>query len=449
MIQAEKHTEHTNLHGNSFCAGVLAFLGMPVGLVSSAQKLYLSQTSQDSVSMATTHSTPLFPTEPPHLDWNQEESSSGEWSSKGAVQPSNIILPTVGLHPSAWLHTTQTSSMTLEVPPILDTNTGTPNTVSTESQINQPLEPNSDVVNQGHIHKLVRVPQVHNLVPVSTNQASSSSPKFPSTVVPNIDVESTARGTANPLALVSSSGSIRGDTLNAHHEEPQKLSVEGPTDPSQHVPDLQPSSLSFSSINDDPALGLKLREHAQGVLEVAAHHASTLREARAVNEPPTNVLAIEEETVSTVQSSKEGLISTTSTELSFKTQPTVIPNNNTSTNETTTEKAYGPVVQGNSTDSAPLGELLGNVTAFGGLLSNSSLVEKAPAQGNSSEAPSTASRNVLNRQVPATTQEPWTHVNSSGPTVDSPVSRTSICLSRMDFVWIVLAISVPVSSCCK
>ncbi|XP_040921726.1 transmembrane protein 108 isoform X2 [Toxotes jaculatrix] len=420
---------------------VLAFLALPVALVSSAQELYLSHMSQDSVSMAASHSNPLSPPKSPHLDWRQEGSSGREWSSKEGTQPTNIIT----LHPSAWLHTTQASSLAHEDPPTHDTNVVTPTTVSTESWVNQPQELSSDIVNQGHMHKLVRVPQVHNPVTVSTNQASSSSPKFLSTAVPIIDLESTARRAPNPLALMSSSGSDRGDTLAGHHVEPQKLIVEEPTDPSQHVPDLQPSS-----IDGDRALGLKLREHARGVPEVAARHAITLREVRAGNESPTSGLAVDPNarSVSPLESPPENQTSTAatptlSTERRLKTQnPTVIPNNHTALNKTTGEEVHGQVVRSPGTDNPPLGQSLGNVTTYGGLLLNSSSVE-----GNSSEAPSTASRNFLNRQVPATTQDPWTVGNSSGPTVESPLSRMTICLSRMDIVWIVLAISVPVSSC--
>ncbi|KAG7231202.1 hypothetical protein INR49_012033 [Caranx melampygus] len=378
--------------------------------------------------MAAAHSNPL------------EGSSSGEWSYKGSTQPTNIILPTVALHPSAWLHTTiQTSSLAHEDPPIHDTNTVILNTVSTESWVNQPQGPSSDIVNQGHMQKLVRAPQVHNPVTVSTNQASSSSPKFLSTVVPNIAVASTARGAPNPLALMSSSGSNRGDTLTAHHEEPQKLSVEEPTD-------LQPSSRSLSSIHGDPAGGLKLREHDQGVAEVAAHHNITPREVHGADESPTNVLTVDPMTVSSVKSPSDSLTSTASTpalttEPSLKTQvPTVNPNNHTVPITT-------HIVQGKGTDKPLIREWTGDESTHGGLRSSSSSAEEASARGNSSEASSTASKDFLNRQVPATTQEPWTPSNSSGPTVDSPPPRTAICLSRMDIVWIVLAISVPVSSC--
>ncbi|KAM7390236.1 hypothetical protein PAMA_008425 [Pampus argenteus] len=444
---------------------VLAFLALPLGLLSSAQELHLSPTSQDShVSMVAAHSSPLFAPKPSHLDWHQESSSSGQWSSTGDTQPSNIILPTVALHPLAWLHTPPASSLPHEKPPIHDTDTVTPNTVSiksdhvTESHVNQPQEGN-----QGHMHKLARVPQAYNPVTVTTNQASSS-PKSPSTDVPNIDVESAARGAPNSLALMSSSGSDRGDTLglelSAHHVQPQKLSKEEPaTDPSQqYVPALQPSS---SSVDDDPALGLNLRKQARGVPEVAAHHTITLREVREnMNEPPTAELVIDPIgiSVSPVESPPENLTSTVSTpvqstEPSPKTQsPTTIANNHTTTNETTAKDSHVEGVprtspQGNDTDNVPVEHWLGNVTTFGGLLSNSSSVKGVPAQGNNSEPLSTASGNFLNRQVPATTQDPWTPGNSSGATVDSPLSRMTICLSRMDIVWIVLAISVPVSSC--
>ncbi|XP_029314180.1 transmembrane protein 108 [Cottoperca gobio] len=427
---------------------VLAFLALSVGLVSSAQELYLSQTSQ--VSMAAAHSSsPLSAPKPLPLDWHQEGSSSGEWASKGGTQPLNIILPTVVLHPlAALLHTTQTSSLAHDNSPIHDTNTNTPNTVSTESHVNQPLEPSSDIVNQGHMHKLV--PQVHNPVTISTKQASSS------IVAPHIDVESISRGAPNPPAPLSSSGSDRGDTLAPHPVEPQKLSVDEPTNSGgQHVPDLERPSFSSSSMNADHALGPKLRQHAGGALDMSAHHAITLREVHGVNEPPTNELVMEtkEGSVTAVESPPEKLTSTASppvlsTEPSLNTQnPTIILHNLTAPNETTTEEGPAHVVQGNGTDNAPLAHWLGNVTAFGGLLSNSSSVEEAPAQGNSSEPSSTDSGNFLNRQVPATTQDPWTPGNSSDPTVDSPPSRVTICLTRIDIVWIVLAISVPVSSC--
>lgn len=410
---------------------VLAFLALPVGLVSSAQELYL-QTSQDSVSMAAAHSSPLSTPKHSRPDWHHEGSSSGEWTSAGGTQPSKIILPTV-----AWLHMTPVSSLAHEETPTHDTNAVIPTTVSTtstklglksESRVILPQEPSSDSVNQGHMHKPVVVPLVHNPVTVSINQANSnSSPKYPSTDVPNIDVDS------NPLALLSNSGSDRGDSTGP---KPQQMSLEEPTN-------LQNSPLSSSSMDVNPALGLRLREHTRGVPELVAHHAITLREVHTdINEPPTDQLVTDLNPPVNLTSTVPALA------LSTKTSPkvlnsTVIPNiNSTTTNETNTEEGRG---QANGTANVPLGHWSGNVTAYGGLLSNSSSADSDLE--NSSELPSTASGNFLNRQVPATTQDPWTPGNSSGPTVDSPSSRMTICLSRMDIVWIVLAISVPVSSC--
>lgn len=418
---------------------VLAFLALPVGRVSSAQELYL-QTSQDSVSMAAAHSSPLSTPKHSHPDWHHEGSSSGEWTSAGGTQPSNIILPTV-----AWLHMTPMSSRAHEEPPTHDTNPVTPTTVSTasaklglmsESRVILPQEPSSDRVNQGHMHNPVLVPLVHNPVTVSINQANShSSPKYPSTGVPNIDVDS------NPRALLSNSGSDRGDSTGPGS---QQASLEEPTN-------LQASPLSPSSSMDaNPALGLRLREHTRGVPELVAHHAITLREVHAdINEPPTDQLVVDLKESASVENPPANLTSTVpALGLSTKTSPkvlnsTVIPNiNSTTSDKTTTEEGRG---QTNGTANAPLGHWSGNVTAYGGLLSNSTSADSD--RGNSSELPSTASGNFLNRQVPATTQDPWTPGNSSGPTVDPPPSRMAICLSRMDIVWIVLAISVPVSSC--
>ncbi|KAM6971034.1 LOW QUALITY PROTEIN: uncharacterized protein tmem108 [Tautogolabrus adspersus] len=423
---------------------VLAFLALPVGLVSSAQELYFIQTSQDSVSMAVIHSSPLSAPKPAPLDWHQEGSSSGEWTSKGGTQPSSINLPTAILQPLALLHTTQSSSLSHVDPSVDESNTVTPNTVSTDSLVVQPLELGYDIVNQGKMHKLVKAHQVQRPVTVSANQASTSIQKFLSTAAPNLDVKSTPRGAPDPLPLMSSSASDRGDTLKV---EPQRLSLDEPSKPGrQYVPRSSLSPLSSSANDADPLLSPKLWEHAGG----AAHHAITLREVHAENEPPTDELVVEpkEGTVAPVKSPPENLTSTASTpalDLSIK-NSTITPNNQTSPNETTTKKE-GLVVTGNTTDNAPLGRSLGNVTTYGGLFSNDSSVEEMPAQGNSSEPPSTASGNFLNRQVPATTQDPWMPGNSSGPTVDSPSSRLTICLSRMDIVWIVLAITVPVSSC--
>ncbi|KAL1782234.1 transmembrane protein 108 isoform X2 [Sigmodon hispidus] len=61
---------------------------------------------------------------------------------------------------------------------------------------------------------------------------------------------------------------------------------------------------------------------------------------------------------------------------------------------------------------------------------------------------STATGNFLNRLVPAGTWKPGTVGNISHVAEeDKPQHRATICLSKMDIAWVILAISVPISSC--
>ncbi|XP_008764812.2 transmembrane protein 108 isoform X1 [Rattus norvegicus] len=65
-----------------------------------------------------------------------------------------------------------------------------------------------------------------------------------------------------------------------------------------------------------------------------------------------------------------------------------------------------------------------------------------------STVPSTATGNFLNRLVPAGTWKPGTVANISHVAEgDKPQHRATICLSKMDIAWVILAISVPISSC--
>ncbi|KAL6097603.1 tmem108 [Pungitius sinensis] len=239
---------------------------------------------------------------------------------------------------------------------------------------------------------------VYDPVTVSASPASSGggARQPPRTAAPNIDVGSAAReGPAGERPPVSSPGA-----------------------------------------GGDPAAGLKLRE-------LAARHAITQREAPSGNEPPTaGQLATEATEGSPAlpagDPSGSPTTATSPPAMSTERQPkTQSPTTTAAPKQTTAEGGQGPVGGGNGTDNAPQGPGWGDATAPAG----------PPARGNASEAPSTASGNFLNRQVPATTEDPWAPGNSTGPTVDAPLSRMTICLSRMDIVWIVLAISVPVSTC--
>ncbi|XP_065607777.1 transmembrane protein 108 isoform X1 [Cyrtonyx montezumae] len=94
-----------------------------------------------------------------------------------------------------------------------------------------------------------------------------------------------------------------------------------------------------------------------------------------------------------------------------------------------------PTQQGLVTDTTSLGSALSTMPATG--LSSSM-----------STAGSTATGNFLNRLVPAGTWKPGVQGNISHVTEgDKPQHRATICLSKMDIAWIILAISVPISSC--
>ncbi|XP_037700627.1 transmembrane protein 108 [Choloepus didactylus] len=74
------------------------------------------------------------------------------------------------------------------------------------------------------------------------------------------------------------------------------------------------------------------------------------------------------------------------------------------------------------------------------------LTERVPSP--LSTVVSTATGNFLNRLVPAGTWTPGTAGNSSHVAEgDKPQHRATICLSKMDIAWVILAISVPISSC--
>ncbi|XP_056155520.1 transmembrane protein 108 [Lampris incognitus] len=418
-----------------------------------------------------------------YLDWHQEGSNSGEWSSKGGAQPAENHLPTVIL-PSPGLfhvtHTPHTTGLAFKHPLIHDTSAVSPNTVSsagikpdqgTPSPVIRPLELSSGVADQGRTSKLVKVIQAHNPDTVSTKQASDG-PRFPSPAVPHSETKTAARGTP-----VSSSASERGDTQEQEradsldlpqHVEPWRLSIEQPTSPGQqYVTELRPSSFtsSSSSVDIEPASGLALREFAQGNSRLAKPHTITLREVHGdINEPPTMPLVAElEGSVPPIATPPENTTLPAPTlpstpALAHKPtdktvpDPTAMPTNHTVTNISTDGEGHGrdipapsPPPEGNGTDGA-----LRNVTVDEGIIFNGSSPELPPSQGNSSpplEPPSTANGNFLNRLVPTTPRDPRVLGNSSGPTLNSPLSRTTICFSRMDIVWIVLAISVPVSSC--
>lgn len=210
----------------------------------------------------------------------------------------------------------------------------------------------------------------------------------------------------------------------------------------------------YFGVSSQPWPPTKLRKHVFGSQELLVSHTVVLREVTAGAEAPTaQLLTNSTDGPAMPVASPSEKLATTAPVTVKSTEPShnshiqrLTPINNTL--GTTVE---GPDVLSNRTDSPPVGHQQGNVTGLAGLFSNSSSVraEEAFTQGNGSKIPSTDSGNFLNRQVPATTSEAPAVDNSLGSTVNPQLSPTTICLNMMDIVWIVLAISVPVSSICK
>ncbi|XP_077364968.1 uncharacterized protein tmem108 [Festucalex cinctus] len=190
------------------------------------------------------------------------------------------------------------------------------------------------------------------------------------------------------------------------------------------------SSGEWSPKGDDVALHSTRASGLRGgpLREAPARHAITLREAPAdASEPPTEQLAPAESV--TPAGANQTSATPTSQELGLR--PTGGAANRTIVTNDSAGALTLPPPRPNATD--------GDASPA----STSVAPEMAWTDSGSS---------FLNRQEPATTRDPWGADNSSGPGLDSsspppPSSRVAVCLSRVDIVWIVLAISVPVSTC--
>lgn len=447
---------------------VLAILALPAGLVSPTQELDASWSAQDLVSMADSQSSPLPVPVPALLDTHQEGSSSGAWplhGGSGGTLSTEVTQPTVALSPLDWPLNSPGGLFKIKRPIVSVTSTVGPDTVSfggmNPDTVSRHQLPNSEAVNPGNMSHPYKGTLTKSPNTVHVEQVGSSL-----VAVALREVESASDGAPHSgLALVPAPGlaTEQGDTLGlespTHTVALLDPSVERPTDPSrQKVTTELFSPLYSSSVEGGPALDQTLREGVHTTPELYRPHAITLREVH--NEPPTSEVSAEPEAASAplVDSQPDQPLSPTLTQPSNPSTPTptLVPEtrtdlNHTGTNESTTEDAGAHLnrspSQGNATEDVPVRE---TTTGVGGLFSNSSSAEEPPSQGNSSSAselPSMASGNFLNRLVPATTRDPWGSGNGSGPALDSPLSRATICLGKMDIVWIVLAISVPVSSC--
>ncbi|XP_045566514.1 transmembrane protein 108 [Salmo salar] len=449
---------------------VLVILAVPVGLVSSTQELYPSRTPQDPVSMAAPHSSPPNPLSAlAPQDWQQEGSSSGDsWSPQGGAMPTGIIQPTASHSSWGWHLNHNTSLAHIVTPPSRDSliqaaATVSPNTVSSvrvnqdaglssvsPSPVKQAHSPSSSALNPGHSSSSLSADQ--GLMPNSFSVNKARSPDTVSVNQGNSPPSPTSSGGPHSEVASDSGAALAPPvpsplTERGHTLDPELGGLPSPTHTQAHLEG-----------NDEVAT--EPRSHARAV-PTPRHHPTggAPHGQRKAHQGAQNRVVCLSKREPTRQAPLPGPTSPSPpslTHASLAPKSSPVSTNGTITNDTTAQETGsggGPSLlpQGTTTDDAPLGPQspLGNGTFHNGSVEGSP--SKNPSsQWNSSsptEPPSTASENFLNRLVPATTRDPWGPGNGSGPAMDSPLSRATICLSKMDIMWIVLAISVPVTSC--
>uniref|UniRef100_A0A8B9L1A5 Transmembrane protein 108 n=1 Tax=Astyanax mexicanus TaxID=7994 RepID=A0A8B9L1A5_ASTMX len=412
-------------------SGVLLILSVPERLVSFAEDLYPSWTPRSYVSMLTTsralHMVPTnlpgwTQTPPPSLDHTiLAKTTTGSRPDVVAKdQPFGTTIQKHGPH-STGPQSNKTSPSSVIAPS---------RTQNSEKVPSNPLPISSRPVSR------MEQPGV-----VKRKLTGSSSSGTADTALSGTghNVTSVAGGPQSTEPTQQGSPTERGDALdqgevgNQGFKDPKDMSVEDPTNPSW------PYASSASLLAPLYVKAKNLREHA---------HAITLRNAPPSDEEPT----LSSTTVDDATVTQHGSSPPTRAPISAPATSN-IPNpktknvpvaNSLDSNATTTTVRGDNTPNDTSTDTDHSQYQKARNTNE----SVSASREAQPPQNdsNASEPPSTANGSFLNRLVPATTRGPWGAGNQSGPAPDS-LHATTICLGKMDIIWVVLAISVPVSSC--
>ncbi|XP_051542509.1 transmembrane protein 108-like isoform X2 [Myxocyprinus asiaticus] len=436
---------------------VLLILFVPVGLVFSAEELHPSQTPRDLVSMSMS-SKNLATLSPGPLSW-QQSSSSGNLHNQA-------LASLAAIHRSSVVHPLQTPKTTVSSDVV--------QTISTTEHIT------AAGANEAYsIPTLAFGPkdQTPSLMPLSAERtdvptkltSGRKSNRTSSVQIQNFSTNTDKQSTINrkPVDSIKPSGLISRTQINAtgldstnqatnfgsgHYflsgtESDVTLGIEGhqeikqaefpgitgdmgvlkPTDPLQH-----PSSLLSSSFS--------LAKTQKGQNELAPHHIITLRDVPSPENPTIPLETIGEALPQTENQSVPLALAHMSNH-STTSDPTSLVENRSSV-----ENEVDAAVAGNGTTSMTTDSFL-SLTKVSDVTNSTDASWPAVNDLDISEAPSTASGSFMNRQVPATTQSPWGPGNQSGPALVPPHKKNTICLDKMDIVWLVLAISVPVSSC--
>ncbi|XP_073686871.1 uncharacterized protein tmem108 isoform X2 [Garra rufa] len=406
---------------------VLLILSVPVGLVFSAEELHPSQTLLDLASMSTSSRT-LATFSPGPLSW-QEGSRTGDLHNQSLASLEAISRPTT-VHsfqtpkntvPSAIIQTTTVGVHTfgprdqalprVPVPKAEAPSRSVFNRTSSDQNFSTNTDKPSTIsrkpVNRFEPSGLVRRNQISATGSDSGNQATNSG-----------SGHSFLSGTESDVAPVAEGLSGTTDT--------GEMEVKDHIDPIQ-----QPRSSSLSST-------FKIHR-GQNTNKTASHHTITLRDVSSIENPTLPL-----DTVG------EALAQTGGEDIQSPSPALALPSNHVTTSGPTSpvESGNSVEIQGgkNGTTNMTTDSLV-SLNDASDVINSTEASWPAANDSNISEAPSTASGSFMNRQVPPTTQGPWGSGNQSGPALGSPHEKNTICLDKMDIVWLVLAISVPVSSC--
>ncbi|XP_066502920.1 transmembrane protein 108 [Hoplias malabaricus] len=371
---------------------IILLLSVPERLVSFAEELYPSWTPRSFVSMVTTsRALPMVPSGLP--DWTQALTQK--------VDHPSLAGTTVGPSPGPLPNRTSSGSVFTDSQ---DQNSST-------NSAKVPSKPLPISVRPG---SKMRQPE---MLRRKQTGATVSDP-----------ADSVFSGTGNDVTTVVESSQQRGLAQKGETTQGQ-IGIPGSKDPAEHP--TYPGQLHSSSPSLlAPVLGKMLRGHG---------HPITLRNAPPLAEGSTITYNTADVSgVTLPDSSHSGLASSSapkttinpSAETKAKTLPSTPSNKVTGLVERTEKTTEGSNATSNMPTDTDRPSPRGNVKdSVNDSLSGSLDVQQ----------PSIANGSFQNR-------EPWDTGNHSGPTVDSPYART-ICLGKMDIIWVVLAISVPVSSC--
>ncbi|KAI1902088.1 hypothetical protein AGOR_G00041110 [Albula goreensis] len=236
---------------------------------------------------------------------------------------------------------------------------------------------------------------------------------------PTMTLSSDVPAWQDSRSLESLHTTIGGSLDAVEYVSKEEVSVKLPTDSgrSYSASELQPSSSSSIS---STAVEQEHRGPAHHTLDLVRPHSITLRE---VHSPLSDGNTAPHE-------------ATPPSPVSAPSSP--------STNHT----AAGSDVTANETSSvSPIGGMVSNRSADNGsTVSHSRGDEPPPWDTPFTTGPTAASTsNLLNRLFP--TRHSEGSANQTDPALEPPRPHAAICLGRVDIVWMVLVISVPVASC--